>query len=245
MKQSSYVGGMMKNQIGISLDPMISTIGMNLMQPPRHTLRHRPPNQLPLAKDQSEDLDQLDDLLQYIGHTSSECLEANNQPLNVAGSSPLGSNLEAQTIAILLNQRAMESDYTSRKSQALDLCSTTSDFYNSNSIEFASLGDDITVRSSNASTKSEIRCDTSLSNSRYNNCGSNKNEPPVFHYGRLLFNQIGLAGWERRKRTHLLSRTDKLLRELRNLDAQKCRETHKMAVIYVASGQEDKNSILR
>lgn len=66
-----------------------------------------------------------------------------------------------------------------------------------------------------------------------------------FHYCRILFSQLGLTGWERRKRTHLLSRTDKLLRELRNLDTQKCRETHKMAVIYVANGQEDKNSILR
>lgn len=66
-----------------------------------------------------------------------------------------------------------------------------------------------------------------------------------FHYGRLLFSQLGLAGWERRKRTHLIIRTDKLLRELRNLDMQRCRETHKLAVIYVASGQEDKNSILR
>ncbi|EDS37726.1 tuberin [Culex quinquefasciatus] len=37
----------------------------------------------------------------------------------------------------------------------------------------------------------------------------------------------GLAGWERRKRTHLLQRTDKLLQELRNLDNQKCREMHK------------------
>lgn len=66
-----------------------------------------------------------------------------------------------------------------------------------------------------------------------------------FHYCKLLFSQLGLAGWERRKRTHLLIRTDKLLRELRNLDMQRCRETHKVAVIYVASGQEDKNSIFR
>lgn len=66
-----------------------------------------------------------------------------------------------------------------------------------------------------------------------------------FHYCKLLFSQLGLAGWERRKRTHLLTRTDKLLRELRNLDTQRCRETHKVAVIYVASGQEDKNSIFR
>ncbi|CRL05977.1 CLUMA_CG018909, isoform A [Clunio marinus] len=218
---------------GVSLDPMISTIGINMTQPPRHTLRHRQPHQLPLAKDMSPDLDQLDDLLQYIGYSSPECLDGNVNSLNNAGPSPLGSNLEAQTIAILLNQRAMESDFTTRKStQSFDLSSTSD--YNNSSIEFASFGDDITIRSNN-SNKSENRNETSIS----------KSDPPIFHFGRLLFSQIGLAGWERRKRTNLLNRTDKLLRELRNLDAQKCRETHKMAVIYVANGQEDKNSILR
>lgn len=236
MKSDMYS---MKNQIGISLDPMISTVGMNLLQPPRHTLRHRPAHQLPIYNDIAPDLDQLDDLLQFIGYSSPECLEACNQSLNVAGPSPLGSNLEAQTIAILLNQRAMESDYIARKNQTFDLCSTTSDFYNSNSLDYASFGDDITIRSSNTSARSENRFDSCLSTIR------NKNEPQIFHFGRLLFNQFGLSGWERRKRTYLLNRTDKLLRELRNLDAQKCRETHKMAVIYVASGQEDKNSILR
>lgn len=224
------------HHVGVSLDPMISTIGINMAPPPRHTLRHRPPSQLPVAKDMAPDLDQLDDLLQYIGYSSAECLDANVSSLNTAGPSPLGSNLEAQTIAILLNQRAMESDYVSRKSLQLDL-NSTSDFINT-SIEFASLGDDITVRSSNNS-KSETRNDLSLASQR------SDSDPPIFHFGRLLFSQIGLAGWERRKRTNLLNRTDKLLRELRNLDAQKCRETHKMAVIYVANGQEDKNSILR
>ncbi|XP_070503032.1 probable Rho GTPase-activating protein CG5521 isoform X2 [Chironomus tepperi] len=221
-----------RNNIGISLDPMISTVG--LLQP-RHTLRHRPAHQLPIFKDIAPDLDQLDDLLQFIGHSSPECLEASNQSLNVAGPSPLGANLEAQTIAILLNQRAMESDYVSRKNQSIDLSSTTSDFYNSSSLDFASIGDDITIRSTNTSARSENRYESTRT----------KNEPQIFHFGRLLFNQFGLSGWERRKRTYLLNRTDKLLRELRNLDAQKCRETHKMAVIYVASGQEDKNSILR
>lgn len=228
-----------KSHIGISLDPMISTIGINMSQPLRHTIRHRPPHQLPVAKDMAPDLDQLDDLLQYIGFSSLECLDANVHSLNTAGPSPLGSNLEAQTIAILLNQRAMESDYVSRKNQQLLDLNSSSDFFNNSSIEFASIGDDITIRSSNTSTKSEARLDQSLTNPR------TKTDPPVFHFGRLLFSQIGLAGWERRKRTNLLNRNDKLLRELRNLDAQKCRETHKMAVIYVATGQEDKNSILR
>lgn len=240
MRQKSFQKfgyGAKGQHIGISLDPMISTIGMNLSQPPRHTLRHRPPHQLPVAKDMAPDLDQLDDLMQYIGFSSPECLDVNVHSLNTAGPSPLGLNLEAQTIAILLNQRAMESDFVSRKNQHLiDLNST--DIFNNSSIEFASYGDDITIRSSN-STKSEARLDCSLTSNKA------KVDPPIFHFGRLLFSQIGLAGWERRKRTNLLSRTEKLLRELRNLDAQKCRETHKMAVIYVANGQEDKNSILR
>lgn len=46
-----------------SMDPMISTISLPL--PRQHTLRHRPPNQLPLANDIAPDLDQLDDVSQY------------------------------------------------------------------------------------------------------------------------------------------------------------------------------------
>lgn len=45
-----------------SLDPMTSTIGVLPMNPMRYTMRHRPPNQLPLAKDLAVDLDQLDDV---------------------------------------------------------------------------------------------------------------------------------------------------------------------------------------
>lgn len=47
-----------------------------------------------------------------------------------------------------------------------------------------------------------------------------------------------------RPHLELLKKNEKLLRELRNVDNQKCRETHKIAVIYVADGQEDKNSVL-
>lgn len=65
-----------------------------------------------------------------------------------------------------------------------------------------------------------------------------------FQQCRLLFSQLGLAGWERRAHLHLLAKTERLSRELRNLDAQHCRETHKVAVVYVAPGQEDKASIL-
>lgn len=61
---------------------------------------------------------------------------------------------------------------------------------------------------------------------------------------RQLVDQLGFLFWEKRTKVELLAKNDKVLRELRNLDKQKCRETHKIAVIYVAEGQEDKNSIL-
>lgn len=66
-----------------------------------------------------------------------------------------------------------------------------------------------------------------------------------YRYSRLLFSHLGFSGWEYRKKTHLLNRTEKLVREIKNLDMQKCRETHKMAVIYVAPGQDEKTNILK
>lgn len=216
-EKSSYIGRSYQQQtgrfIGTSLDPLTSTIGLPVSSP-RHTLRHRPPNQLPLAKDLAPDLDQLDDLLQYIGFTSPECLNAIETPLNTPGQSPLGPNIEGHTISVILNQKAIEQDFAIRQN-------------------FQSTG---SLKSKEDSLSSSGSNESKQTNSR---------DLLPFQFCRLLFSQLGLAGWERRKRTHLLNRTDKLLRELRNLDTQRCRETHKMAVIYVGSGQEDKNSILR
>lgn len=48
--------------VGASLDPLTSTVGLPL-NPRQHTLRHRPPNQLPVASDLAPDLDQLDDVI--------------------------------------------------------------------------------------------------------------------------------------------------------------------------------------
>lgn len=157
--------------------------------------------------------------MQYIGHTSPECLDEPCTYLNAAAPTPLGSHLEAQTISIILNQKSIEHDFKGiQHSQNINIPVRLSkeDYINRNRND--------SIRSANTSLiKNDIQ----------------------FHYCKLLFSQLGLAGWERRKRTHLLIRTDKLLRELRNLDTQRCRETHKVAVIYVASGQEDKNSIFR
>lgn len=175
--------------------------------------------------------------MQYIGHTSPECLEGNCSQLNTSGPTPLGSQLEAQTISIILNQRAIEHDYATRQQATLPPPPPIpSALYNSASYLQSSAG--------TCSIGGGGVGDTTTATATPKSLISNRSDLP-FHYCRLLFSQLGLAGWERRKRTHLLKRTEKLLRELRNLDTQRCRETHKMAVIYVASGQEDKNSILR
>lgn len=236
-------GGARNFMISSSFDPMISTVGIAL-NPRQNTLRHRPPNQLPVAKDLAPDLDQLDDvsvfpslsqfilieikistslclqLLQYIGYTSPECLDTTGSYLNTPAQSPLGLQLEAQTISTILNQRAIEQDFNAMQN-----------VQNINISPRVSFDDSSRSRSGNESTRST-------------NSSITKYDMP-FHYCKQLFSQLGLSGWDFRKRTHLLQRTDKLLRELRNLDMQRCRETHKVAVIYVASGQEDKNSIFR
>ncbi|KAG8522977.1 Ral GTPase-activating protein subunit alpha-2, partial [Galemys pyrenaicus] len=64
-----------------------------------------------------------------------------------------------------------------------------------------------------------------------------------FYFCRLLLDGLGMNSWDRRKNFHLLKKNSKLLRELKNLDSRH-RETHKIAVFYIAEGQEDKCSIL-
>ncbi|MEE6509788.1 hypothetical protein FKM82_027896 [Ascaphus truei] len=73
---------------------------------------------------------------------------------------------------------------------------------------------------------------------------TNQKPQSAFYYSRLLLSILGMNSWEKRRNFHLLKKNEKLLRELRNLDSRQCRETHKIAVFYVADGQEDKHSIL-
>eukprot|EP00118_Oscarella_pearsei_P026270 m.309686 g.309686 ORF g.309686 m.309686 type:complete len:2118 (+) comp47370_c0_seq1:63-6416(+) len=76
-------------------------------------------------------------------------------------------------------------------------------------------------------------------------------EPPLhcdpkspFYHCLLLLSSIGYLTWEQRDKLDLLKKEDQLLRELKHLDSRQCRETHKIAVFYVARGQEDKFSIM-
>ncbi|XP_071516521.1 ral GTPase-activating protein subunit alpha-1 isoform X2 [Panulirus ornatus] len=172
--------------------------------PPRHTIRHRLRGVLPTYEDTADDLDNLDDLLRYVGHTSPEVLEQFGHALNEAVGPPPTLPVEAQhdAISTILNQRNVENDFFSRH------CSDPN----------------MICPSAQCPTPVESRS--------------------AFQQGRLLFDQLGLASWEKRRSIFTLKKNDKLLRELKNLDNQKCRETHKLAVIYVAEGQEDKMSIL-
>ncbi|KAL6448716.1 hypothetical protein ACFW04_000500 [Cataglyphis niger] len=169
---------------------------------PRHTIRHREPHILPTFANAASDMDNLDDLLQYIGYTSPEVLTNPEIALNAPANPPQGHYLESETIATILNQRNAEQEHVNNWSQHISM---------------------------SASAVSPPSCRPS---------------PAPFHHCRLLFSHLGLSGWELRKRLHLLAKNEKLVRELRNLDSQRSRETHKIAVIYVSQGQEDKNSIL-
>ncbi|XP_072745344.1 probable Rho GTPase-activating protein CG5521 isoform X7 [Anoplolepis gracilipes] len=169
---------------------------------PRHTIRHREPHILPTFANAASDMDNLDDLLQYIGHTSPEVLTNPEIALNAPANPPQGHYLESETIATILNQRNAEQEHVNNWSQHISM---------------------------SASVVSPPSC---------------RPPPAPFHHCRLLFSHLGLSGWELRKRLHLLAKNEKLVRELRNLDSQRSRETHKIAVIYVSQGQEDKNSIL-
>ncbi|CAG9861658.1 unnamed protein product [Phyllotreta striolata] len=189
---------------------------------PQRAFRHRPPGVLPDVSNAAPDLDQLDDLLQYLGHTSPECLENVNQKLNEPAAPPMSDDLENEAIASVISQRSVEFEESRRWQQFEPVLRQTVEKPSSRLDEnWPSYG--------NASVQQNM---------------TGASEQNAFQHCRLFFSQMGLAGWERRQQLHLLDKTERLLRELRNLDNQSCRETHKFAVIYVAPGQEDKNSVL-
>ncbi|XP_077967933.1 ral GTPase-activating protein subunit alpha-1-like isoform X7 [Styela clava] len=89
------------------------------------------------------------------------------------------------------------------------------------------------------------------SNAHHTSCQSRSVRPltysppqPSFHQSRLLISQTAFLSKENRRRVTLLKKNERLLRELKNLDSRHCRETHKVAVLYIAPGQEDKLSVL-
>uniref|UniRef100_A0A3B3X2Y9 Rap-GAP domain-containing protein n=1 Tax=Poecilia mexicana TaxID=48701 RepID=A0A3B3X2Y9_9TELE len=145
--------------------------------------------------------DALDEMLQYLGYSSPECLQRAGMPLNIPAPPPgcVSEKQENDVINAILKQSAAEREFVLHE---------------------------LNMR---ATQQTEPEAETPQS---------------AFYYCRLLINILGLNSWEKRSNFHLLRKNEKLLRELKNLDSRQCRETHKIAVFYVAEGQEDKHSIL-
>uniref|UniRef100_A0A7N6BD13 Rap-GAP domain-containing protein n=1 Tax=Anabas testudineus TaxID=64144 RepID=A0A7N6BD13_ANATE len=144
--------------------------------------------------------DALDEMLQYLGYSSPECLQRTGMPLNIPAPPPacVSEKQENDVINAILKQSAAEREF---------------------------------VLHLNMRAVQQTEPETQTPQS-------------AFYYCRLLINILGLNSWEKRSNFHLLRKNEKLLRELKNLDSRQCRETHKIAVFYVAEGQEDKHSIL-
>ncbi|CAH1262676.1 RALGAPA1 [Branchiostoma lanceolatum] len=173
-------------------------------QDPQSQLHPRDSGTMPAWDNTPQHQDVLDEMLQYIGHTSPECLQKPGEPLNKPAFPPeeIVAEREDSTIQAVLQQRDIEADY---------------------------VGQHINDSSMVASDMTET-------------CSYDPKSP--FHHCRFLLSQLGMLAWEKRPHLDLLRKNDRLLRELKNLDSRHCRETHKIAVIYVAEGQEDKHSIL-
>ncbi|XP_068573768.1 ral GTPase-activating protein subunit alpha-1 isoform X5 [Cebidichthys violaceus] len=148
--------------------------------------------------------DSLDEMLQYLGYSSPECLQRAGMPLNIPAPPPacVSEKQENDVINAILKQSAAEREFVFHRGEELNM---------------------------KAVQQTEPETETPQS---------------AFYYCRLLINILGLNSWEKRSNFHLLRKNEKLLRELKNLDSRQCRETHKIAVFYVAEGQEDKHSIL-
>uniref|UniRef100_A0A8C1GD37 Ral GTPase activating protein, alpha subunit 1 (catalytic) n=1 Tax=Cyprinus carpio TaxID=7962 RepID=A0A8C1GD37_CYPCA len=148
--------------------------------------------------------DSLDEMLQYLGYSSPECLQRTGALLNIPAPPPtcVSEKQENDVINAILKQCTEERDFTLHR------------------------GNDLNMRAVVQQEPSPQRPHS------------------AFYYCKLLLNILGINSWEKRNSFHLLKKNEKLLRELKNLDSRQCRETHKIAVFYVAEGQEDKHSIL-
>ncbi|XP_037359114.1 ral GTPase-activating protein subunit alpha-1 isoform X4 [Talpa occidentalis] len=148
--------------------------------------------------------DVLDELLQYLGVTSPECLQRTGISLNIPAPQPvcISEKQENDVINAILKQYTEEKEFVEKHFNDLNMKAVEQDEPTSQKPQSA------------------------------------------FYYCRLLLSILGMNSWDKRRSFHLLKKNEKLLRELRNLDSRQCRETHKIAVFYVAEGQEDKHSIL-
>ena len=173
------------------------------------TFRHRQASVLPSFEDAAEDLDNLNDLLQYIGHTSPECLVEPGRPLNaiISAGHFLDPVMEKEMIAGIFT----------RKSPYINIFYSFSPF-------LGVLGQR-TLEQEHVQSLREVP-EAAL---RPPTASVSCENSAAFQQSRRWFSQLGLLSWEKRSKVHLVRKTDRLLRELKNLDNKRPREAHKIA----------------
>ncbi|KAI5643128.1 rap/ran-GAP domain-containing protein [Phthorimaea operculella] len=196
-----------------------------------------PPDLLPDYKNNPPDKHQLDHVLAYIGHTSPEVVCGRR--LDEAGPSPLPPGAEDELVAALVAHRNAERHYLANRDNG-----RRSDEAGPSPLPPGAEDELVAalVAHRNAERHYLANRDNEEEVEQVEWCGPAA--PAPFEQCRLLLAQLGTLAPARRTHAQLLKRADRLLRELRNLDAQRCRETHKVAVIYVGKGQENRNEIL-
>ncbi|CAF0804920.1 unnamed protein product [Didymodactylos carnosus] len=185
---------------------------------------------LPTYKNQPPDADILDKLLQYIYNQSPELAFYSDRTLtDVFPTSALISRNEETAIIRMTNeQETSEIDYyqnvQEKHQQKISQKMTDNQDIDQHS----------TRTQSNVSSVSTATATNEQRNDRFALCRSH-------------INQLGLMLFENRNNIELLntSKTNsiQLLREMKYLDTLRSRETHKIAVIYIGYGQEDKTAI--
>jgi hypothetical protein len=167
-----------------------------------------------------KDVDILDSILKYVNYSSPECRLGANRSLNTVWelSAQLSNLLKVEEIKQqITNQSTHEHQHNQQKQQK-----------------------------DRASTRIKQKQHNNQTISAENNTESvnTKKIESYFQLCKSFVHQMGLLSWEKRQSFNILRKTPQLLRELKNLDDQTCRETHKIALIYIGEGQIDKLSIL-
>ncbi|CAG0914887.1 unnamed protein product [Notodromas monacha] len=162
------------------------------------------------------------DLLSHIGKTSPECVPRYVEALNYPEPLPsfLTGDREEEAVTAVLDQRTLVLDFASRFSEDRTQTAAPASASVPNTFSAGSASSDVTDEDRIAASSNP------------------------FQLSCFLLSQLGWASWHRRPHVQLLKKTDRLLLEIKNLDQQRCRDKHKIAIIYVGKGQEDKRSIL-
>ncbi|CAI2726124.1 unnamed protein product [Schistosoma spindalis] len=194
-----------------------------------------------LTQDTIDQLDRLSDVLRNLAITSPECsinwctsklCEYENLK-NISDKEKTAClNMEKVTCDQITAQYQIDENVTHRKLPDIDVLS----LYNSH-ISLPKTG----YRNSLKYTIRSLINDKKIS---VQELESMKQNTLQFYNSRHLLNQLGYLSWKHRPTVELLQISPALIRELKHLDNLGSRETHKLAIFYVGSGQEDKQSIL-